>query len=175
MKMTTRTLDMACVTGLLALALLGAFWVVKSSQAMAGRVSRHNQAVIQRRGELKTAQAVLGRLDVALKQNENALEELRERLPESHSAGEFLGDLDAVMARHGVDLSEMTPGTPVHEELCVRTPLQLACRGQFGGLHAVLYEIETMQRLVRIDRASIRRDSLAGKCYMDAACSVYGR
>lgn len=175
MNVNLRTLDIACVAGLLALALGGGVIAAKSAGASAGRVERWNAAVRARLEELGEAQSVLAAFDRAVQSNQAALDALRERLPESRSMGDFLSSLDAVARRNEVDLSQVTPGSAVAGELCQRMPVQFKCRGAFASLYAVLHELETMPRLVRVDRVTISRSSLAGPCGMDVACSVYGR
>jgi len=173
--MRTKTLDAACLGGLLALAIGGSFVVAGIASAEARRIERHNAAIEARSQELKQAQSVLAKLDGALRSNQSALDALRERLPESGEMGRLLSGLDAVARRNSVDLSQLTPGTAVDGELCRKTSLQLKCRGPFSGLHALLYELETMPRLVRVERVNISRNALKDTCTMDVACSVYSR
>jgi len=172
---SVQTLDLACVAGLVAFALVGGYVTVRSASSTAHRVEQRNQAVEARLAELKRAQAALDQLDVALRANQSALETLRKRLPESQGIGQFLAGLDAMMARNDVTLRNVTPGNPIAEELCTRTPLVLTCRGTFANLHAVLRELEQMDRLVRVDQASISGHAPASGCEMSASCSVYGR
>ena len=173
--MGIRTIDVACLAGLLALALGGGLAGVRSARTKAESVDRQNKAVEVRLAELKQARSVLGVFDRALRSNQTSLEALRERLPQSRGIGDFLADMDRLMTRNKVSLSNVTPGAPVAEELCTRRPLNFSCRGTFANLHAVLYGLERMSRLVRVDQVSISRDSLSSDCEMNASCSVYGR
>ncbi len=175
MHINLRTLDIACLAGLAALALGGGFTVTRSVKNRAVRLDRDRRAVEVLRAECEKAEGVLGRLDAALRVNQHALEALRKRLPEAETIGAFLADLDALAGRAGVKVSTVTPGRPVAEELCMRTPFAFSCEGSFEGIHALLSGLENMDRLVRVARVTITKPSPSDRCNMDVACNVYGR
>jgi Tfp pilus assembly protein PilO len=175
MRSKKELLDVACLIGLIALVALGSVAAVKLAVAKTKSAAREQRAVVVRLAEINKANAVLERLNAAIGVNEAALTRLRTRLPESQALGNFLTDLDGMMDRSGVDLSKITPGVPVAETLCKRTPLRFSCHGAFPDLHAVLYGLETQERVVRIDQVTLSKGDLPGKCKMEVSCSVYGR
>lgn len=175
MKLNAKTLDMACIAGFLVFAVGGSVLALRSARAYAGRVAHRNRSVEERIVELKKAQAVLDRLELALRSNEAALAALRRRLPDSLGVGQFLSSLHAVMTRHDVELSKVTPGDTAAHDLYRKTAMSFRCRGAFADLHAVMYELETMERLVRIEGVSIGGGAAGRSCSMDVACSVYSR
>jgi len=175
MHISIRTLDIACLTGFLALALGGGFLAATSVRAKADRIDRGTKAAEALLGELKRAQDALGRLDGVLKANQTALEALRTRLPESDPIGGFLADLDALARQADAKVNKVSPGQSVREDICMRTPLAFSCEGFFAGLHAALHGLERMNRLVRVERVSMSRSSESSRCSMEITCSVYGR
>ena len=175
MQIGLRTIDAACLVGLIALAAGGSVVAVESGHRKADRIARDNQASEARLGDLGKAQSVVDRLDMELKANQATLETLRKRLPESQQIGEFLADLDALAGKAGVNINKVEPGASVPGDICARTPLAFSCQGPFASLHGLLYGLESMERLVRIESVSMNRASLAGACRMDIRCSVYGR
>jgi Tfp pilus assembly protein PilO len=127
-----------------------------------------------RQAELSKAQTILSALDRALMSNQAALESLRTRLPGREAMGGFLSRLDRLASQYRVELRSIQPGAPVREELCIRTPVRFACQGAFVDLHALVYNLEVMDRLVRIDSLNISSETGEESCRMDVACSVYG-
>ncbi len=175
MRNDTRTLDMVCCAGLIALAIGGTIAALKSVAARADVFDRQREAAEMRLRELNQAQTTLGRLSDVLKVNQTALETLQKRLPESERIGQFLADLDALAGRHGVRVNNVRPGRAIREEICTRTPLSFSCEGRFSDLHALLYGLESMERLVRIEEVDMVRDSLETGCTLDVKCNVYMR
>ena len=175
MQLNKRILDSLCLAGLITLILVGSVVCVKLAVVRVKSVQQKTRVIDDYVTQLKKAQTVRGRLNSAIAANEAALTQIRTRLPESESMGMFLADLDAMMDKNKVDLSKVTPGSPVSEALCRRTPLSFSCRGNFTNLHAVLYGLETQQRVVLVDKVSIVGGASPGECAMDVSCSVYGR
>ena len=175
MYLSIRTLNIACLTGFLALAIGGGFGVARCAKAKADRIERDKKAVEVLRVGLNKAQDALVRLDSTLGANQTALDMLRERLLTSEPIGGFLAGLDAVASKADVKVKQVAPGQSVREEICTRTPLAFACEGSFAGLHAVLYGLERADRLVRVEQFSISRSSPSNRCSMNVTCSVYGR
>ncbi len=175
MYLNIRTLNVACLAGFLALALGGSVTAARSAKAKAARMDRDQKAVEVLLGDLRKAESTLVRLDASLKANQTALETLRQRLPEVEPIGGFLADLDALANKADVKVNKVAPGPCVPEGICTRTPLAFSGEGSFAGLHGVLYGLERMDRLVRVERVSITRRSPSGPCSMDITCSVYGR
>ncbi len=174
MHIGIRTLNAACLAGFVTLAAGGGFVAVWSARAKADRMARENLAAQRLLGEYRKAQSALARLDASLKANQIALETLRKRLPESEPIGRFLADLDALVREANVKVNKLTPGQSVQETICTRTPLAFSCEGSFAGLHAVVHGLEHMDRLMHVERVSIRGGYPSNRCSMDIACSVYG-
>lgn len=175
MDIGIRTLDIACLAVFAALAVGGGFVVVKTANAKADRLDREKNAVQVQLAELGKGRVALSRLNVVLNANKAALDSMMKRLPETEQIGDFLAEFDALAAKASVGISKVAQGQSVREEICTRTPISLSCQGSFESLHALLYGLENMNRIVRVERVSINRASLAESCRMDIACSVYGR
>lgn len=175
MTFSVRQFDVACLIGLFALTLLGGAATVQTAVVKNRRVARRNAALAAQLAAAQQAESVRDRLNSIMHADEAALESLRARLPESRGIGAFLARLDAIMDRHQVDLGEVTPGRPVREELFTQTSLSFSCRGTFASLHAVLYDLEHLDQLVRVTRVSISRGSLSEDCEMSVQCRVYER
>jgi len=175
MRMHTNTLDVTCLAGLLALTLVAGVGGMKVVSARAAAANRQEKALQASQKELAEAQTVLSSLQRAIQANQPALERLYQRLPETQSMGDFLFELDAMISRNRVALSQVAPQTPVAEVLSIRTPLQFSCRGSFLDLHTVLYSLENQTRVVRVNQVTLRRGSSEQECMMDVVCDVYGR
>lgn len=170
-----QTLDGACLAGLVVLVLAGSLVAAKTVSAHRKSIASRNAAVEKRLAELKEALGVLETLERAVRSNQSALDTLRTRLPQAQGMGDFLASLDRAARRNRLELSTVQPGSVVREEWCGRTPVGITCRGAFTNLHAFLYQLETMERLVRVESVAIHGGSPTEPCGMTVSCSVYER
>ena len=99
MRITCKSLDVACLSGLVVLAVGGGVLAVRSAGGHAKRMESRNESVEARIGQLREAQLALSRLDRALRANRSALDALRRRLPESEAMGGFLSNLGRIQFR----------------------------------------------------------------------------
>jgi Tfp pilus assembly protein PilO len=148
---------------------------MKSVPARARIVADRNAAVLARLDDLRAASRVLETLDAALRSNQSAFDTLRMRLPQSPGMGDFLANLDRTARNNGLELSTVQPGSVVREEWCVRTPVSFTCRGAFANLHTFLFQLENMERLVRVEELTISGGGRSEPRMMTVSCSVYGR
>jgi Tfp pilus assembly protein PilO len=174
-KFDVKTLDIICMTGLLALVLGGSFVALKSIRSNSMRADQRHAAIEKSVSQLAQAEAVLSTITQVVESNQAALDTLRERLPESSTMGDFLSRLDALAQQNSINLSSVTPGETKAEELCSKTRVQFECSGSFNNLHSFLYNLETLPRLVRIDQTTITRTSPDRPSSMDVTCNVYSR
>ncbi len=175
MHLSIRTLNVACLAGFLALGLGGLVVVAAAANAKANRIERSNKAADSLLDGLKKAQSTLSQLDAILGENQAAAEKVSKRLTESEVIGGFLADLDALASEADVKINKVASGQPVAEEVYTRTPITFSCEGSFAGLHSLLYRLERMDRLVRVEQVSISRRPPSSRCSMNVLCSVYGR
>ncbi len=175
MHLSIRTLNVACLAGFLALVLGGLVVVASAARAKANRIEHSNKVADSLLGGLMEAQSTLSLLDAILMENQAAAEKVSKKLPESEVIGGFLADLDALASKADVKINKVTSGQPVAEEVYTRTPITFSCDGSFAELHSLLYRLERMDRLVRVEQISISRRSPSSRCSMNVLCSVYGR
>ncbi len=175
MHLSIRTLTIACLAGFLALALGGLVVVAAAARAKANRIERSNKVADSLLDGLTEAQSTLSQLDAILRENQAAAEKVSKKLPESEVIGGFLADLDALASKADVKVNKVTSGQSVAEEVYTRTPITFSCEGSFAGLHSLLFRLERMDRLVRVEQVSISRRAPSSRYEMNAQCSVYGR
>lgn len=176
MQITAKTLDIACLSVFVIVAIGGGYLVANSVASQARRTTQHIQNMEGLLWKLGEAERALATVETAVQANQDALEALRKRLPESRDMGEFLSALDEVTKRNGVVLSKVAPGETVANELCHRIAVQFHCKGAFADLHATLHGIETMERIVQIEQVSISGGGAPGaQCSMDVSCGVFSQ
>ena len=72
--------------------------------------------------------------------------------------GDFLQDLASRATRCGLEPSEIRPGETIGVEGIYAMPLAFAVRGKGSAVYALIREVETMKRMTRIDRFSVKAD-----------------
>jgi len=175
MRVNRRTVDWMCaglVVVTVALAATTAFSVLaRQRQRLQAQKALADQAL----EECGRAQAALGRLRSALSDAQDDLREMDEKVPESGRIGTFLARIDALMKQKHVVLVDLQPQASLAGEFYAKTPVRMSCSGAFAELHALLYELETMPRFVRMESVVMTRNPAAERCNMQLEISLFER
>ena len=125
--------------------------------------------------ECNRAQTVLARLRAALTAAQEDFRELDEKVPQSGRIGAFLASIDGLMQQKRVVLVDIQPQPSIVDEFYTRTPVRMSCSGAFADIHALLYELETMPRFVRMESVVIARSPVSDQCNMQLDICLFER
>jgi Tfp pilus assembly protein PilO len=124
---------------------------------------------------LKSAEENFENLNTLLADTKRELEFLDKRIPVSVNIGEVLKEIDYFMQDRKITLSSLQPLPPVEEKLYTKIPIRLMFEGSFASIYHLLYDLETMNRMLVAENMSITRRNLDDKCRAEITVSVYQR
>ncbi len=100
-------------------------------------------------------------------------EGLERRLPKSIELGEFLQEINLVLAAGKLRHQSTEPGKPKSEELFHTLPIKMKFQGSYLALADLLQSIHHMQRLTRIGKLTIKRLPKSGELSIEAHLNIY--
>ena len=175
MNVKISTLDRICLAVVLCLSLAGGFWAVSLSVKHQEKIRQENNLLSERLKDLNSAETNLQQLRAALDTTRRELGYLNERIPETPKMGEFLKNVDSLIKQRKVGLLNLQPQPVVQEEFYDRIPIQLRLLGSFVNIYQLLCDLETMNRMVVLEKITITKIRQAMECQVDLTACVFTR
>ena len=175
MNLDIKILDRICFVLVVIVSLVCAYWVVKQSGKQRREITQEDQIISKRVKELKSAEENFEQLNQLLKETKKELESMDKRIPMSADIGGVLKQLDALVKNRNIVLLSLQPLPMVEEKLYTKIPIRLMFEGSFGNIYNLLYDLETMNRMLVTESMTISRPNLNNSCQVDLAASVFQR
>lgn len=155
---------------------VGAMFVVCVYQPRSEAIDQLNRMAAQRRQQLDAEQSTARHLPEV----EAEVARLRTRLaglkqvPAHTDLGDFLGDIHKYSQQSLLQKLDVQPGVPRKADLYLEQPIALNFEGDFLGVFEFLRQIETSQRLTRIQSVSVHSiPSRPGAVKVEMSVSIY--
>lgn len=87
--------------------------------------------------------------------------------------GEFVKQIHALTKLRKVKLVSLQPLPPVKEEVYNRIPIRLLSVGSFTDIHHLLWDLETMDRVVVMEKIVISRPDINQRCQVNLTAIVF--
>ncbi|MCG6946980.1 MAG: type II secretion system protein M [Deltaproteobacteria bacterium] len=168
-------LDQICISLVIIVSLICGYWVAKTTFKQRWQLRQENEIISKAIIELKSAKENFENLNVLLKDTKTELEFLDKRIPRSVNIGQVLKEIDLLMKDRNILLVSLQPLPPVEEKLYTKIPIRLMFEGSFASIYNLLYDLETMNRMLVAEDMSISRRNLDEKCHAVITASVYQR
>jgi Tfp pilus assembly protein PilO len=123
--------------------------------------------------EVNLAATSLEELKAVLAETKKELHYLNERIPESGKIGLLLKQIDSLMKQRKIALISLQP-LPVREEkIYLKNPIQLKFTGNFVDIYHLLHDLETMNRIVVMEKLAISRQERSEQCRVELMVNVF--
>jgi len=123
--------------------------------------------------EVNLAATNLEELKAVLAETKKELNYLNERIPESGKIGLLLKQIDSLMKQRKIALTSLQP-LPVREEkIYLKNPIQLKFTGNFVDIYHLLHDVETMNRIVVMEKLAISRQESSDQCRVELMVNVF--
>jgi Tfp pilus assembly protein PilO len=175
MNISVKTLDRIGFSLVISLAFICGYWVVKDSSSKHRQLRQDNEIVSKSLDQLKSAEDNFKNINLLMSQTKKELEFLDKRIPKSVNIGEVLKEIDSSTKKRKVTLMSMQPMAGVEEKLYTKIPIKLMVRGSFVDIYNLLYDFETMNRMLVAENMTISRSNLAEDCQAELTANVYQR
>jgi len=167
--------DQICISLVIIVSLICGYWVMNRTIKQRWQLRQENEIISKALIELKSAEENFENLNALLADTKTELEFLNKRIPVSVNIGEVLKEIDYFMNNRKIILLSMQPLPPVEEKLYTKIPIRLMFEGSFASIYHLLYDLETMNRMLVAENMSITRRNLDEKCQAEITASVYQR
>jgi Tfp pilus assembly protein PilO len=173
MRLNVRNLDRLCLTMVILFSLGCIAWSLYNGVNQYRAVQQENERMSREQRDLNLAEANLQNLKAVLHGARDDIRVLNERIPESAKIGKFLKQLDVMIKARKITLITVLPQTPVKGSLFTKTPIRLVLSGSFPNLYRLLYDLETMNRLVMVEKLLISKPYGIPECRAELTALVY--
>lgn len=173
MAFSIKNLDRICLFIILLLSGAGVFWIVGQGVKLDMQVRKEKDLLANRQKNLSIAESNLQQLNAALAATQKEIVSLNERVPDSTDIGKFLKELDALINRRNVYLINVQPMSKVKERQFARTPVRIIFQGTFMNIYHLLYDLETMKRMLVMEKMNISRSGQGANCRVDLTANIF--
>ena len=170
-----KILDRICLFIVITLSFICGYWIINSVIKKHSQLLQEDEIVLKNLDELKSAEQNLQRLNHLLEDTKIELELLDKRIPKSANIGEVLKEVNYLMKKRNISLLSMQPLPMLEEKIYSKIPIRLMFEGSFGNIYNLLYDFETMNRMLVTEKMSITRSNLDDSCQAELTASVYQR
>jgi Tfp pilus assembly protein PilO len=170
-----KRLDQVCIALVIIVSLICGYWVMNRTIKQRWQLRQENEIISKTLIELKSAEENFENLNALLADTKRELEFLDKRIPISVNIGQVLKEIDYLMNDRKIILLSLQPLPPVEEKLYTKIPIRLMFEGSFASIYHLLYDLETMNRMLVAEDMDISRRSLDEQCQAVLTASVYQR
>lgn len=175
MNFNIKTLDRVCLVLVVTVSLVFGYVTVNWTFKQHRLLQQENELLAKRLKDLNLAETNLEHLKKVLDAARKELNFLNERIPVSAKIGEFLKNVNLLVKERNVNLISLHPQVIVEEKHCNRIPIRMMFEGPFASVYQLLYDLETMNRMVVMEKMQITKSKEDQKCLVDLTASVFER
>jgi len=175
MALKIHTLDRVCLASIITVSLAFGYWTANWTFKQHRLLRQENDLFAKKLKDLNLAETNLQHLKKVLDTARKELNILNERIPESSKIGEFLKHVNELVKERNVNLISLQPQSVIEEKHCNRIPILLVFEGSFGSVYQLLYDLETMNRMVVTETMQMTKADKAQVCRVNMTASVFER
>jgi Tfp pilus assembly protein PilO len=151
------------------------YWTVSYGNKQRRQIKQEEEIFSKRLKDLNLADTNLQRLKAVLDATRLELKTLNERIPEKANMGEFLKKVDSLMKEKQLVLIQLEPQSPVEYKLYTRIPIRLLFKGSFVNTYRLIYDLETINRKLVIEKINMTKSNADKECRVDVTAAVFTR
>ena len=175
MTLSMKKSDRICLVIIVIVSLICGYWVAMRVVKQERRIRQENDLLSRKSTDLNLAEMRLQELKKAWDDRRKESETLNERIPETAQIGKFLRRLDSLIKERDIVLISLKPLPTVKEIRYARIPIRLMFKGAFADIYHLLYDFETMNRVLVMEKMIISKPDRDKLCRVDLTISVFER
>jgi Tfp pilus assembly protein PilO len=175
MTLDLKKLDRTCLVVVVIVTLACAYWVASLGIKARKQIREENEVISRTLKDLNVAETNLQQLKAVLNTTRKELEKSNERIPEAGRFGQFLKQIDVLMKGREIELISLQPLPTVQEKRYTKIPFQLIFKGAFLDIYNLFRDLETMNRLIIMEKVTITRSKIETPCRVDLTASAFER
>jgi Tfp pilus assembly protein PilO len=168
-----KDVDRICFAASAVIVLICGYWLASLSFRQEKLYQQQKDLLIKQTNDVNVAEKNIEQLKATTRATAEQLASLNRQLPEDAQIGLFLKQLDSLMKVRGVVLISIQPQSVIREKLFQKIPIRVSCKGPFVNLYRLLQDLDTMDRLVVMDRATMVKLDQLGYCQLDMTALIF--
>ena len=173
MTLNLKNLDRLCLCTVVIICVFCGYWVAKQGIRQRQQIHRENDLLARKLQDLNLAKINLQGLGTRLDKVAADLKILNEKVPQTAEIGLFLKNVDALMTSLNLVMINVQPFPAVKEKLYTRIPIQLTFTGAFMDSYRLLWKLETMNRLLVMEKINISQSHVDEPCRVDLTANIF--
>jgi len=170
-----KKLDRICLGLVIIIPILIGYGVLQMGIKQQMAIREGKNLLLRQMNDLKMAEGNMQQLKAGLDATRVNLQGLNERIPEKSEMGTLLKELDGLIRKRGIVLVTVQPQAPVKEKLYTKIPVRLVFQGSFFNIYRLFQDLESMQRLMVMEKVTIGTTDLMRDCQVDMTALIFER
>ena len=170
-----KIIDRSCLALVIVAFLLSAFWQFNRGLKEEKLFLGEKDKLTRQAADKRLTEEDIEKMRSSVKSSADEVAKLNTQIPEDADIGTFLKQLAGFMNTRQVGLISVQPQQAVKEKLCLKIPVRVICRGPFVNLYGLLCDLDTMGRLVVVERMSLGKPGETGYCQLEMNLLVFAR
>ncbi len=175
MILSMKKLDRVCLIIVVIISVICSYLVVCHVAKQKRQIRQENDLLSKKIKDLDLADTNLENLREVLESTRRELKVINEQIPETAKIGTFLKNIDSLMKERKVELINIEPLSTIKERNYTRIPVSLKFEGTFVDTYNLLHDLETMNRMLVMEKINIAKSNIDKQCQVDLTASVFER
>ena len=172
MTFSLKNLDRTCLTLVVLVMIAGGYWLFNYHIKDQRRITKETELASRRSTELSIVEENLHLLKKALNMKRDRFKALHQQTTETPDIGSFLKELNRFIEKNKIGLISIRPMPPLKEDHYTRLPVQLVCKGSFGGIFELLRDLEGMKKTVLMEKMAVSRPNVEQACGLELTATI---
>jgi len=175
MTISIKNLDRICLFVVIVVSGICGYWVVRQGARQQMHIQQENKLFAANLTDLSQADSNLQLLKDVLNDTRREIKNLGERVPKSAEIGKFLKQIDSLIKQRKIVLITLQPLAKVKEWHYNKIPIRLILKGAFNNIYKLLTDIETMNRMLVVEKMAVSKTSGENVCRADLTVFIFER
>ncbi len=165
--------DRFCLLIVVVVSVVFGYCIVSNVSKQKRRILQEKDLISEKLKKLNLAEANLENLKKFLDDTKKELKVINDQIPKTAKIGMLLRDVDSLMKEREELLINIEPLPPIMESHYKRIPIRMEFKGSFENTYKILYDLETMNRLLVMEKIKIFKSNVDQHCKVDLTTSVF--
>ena len=170
-----KKINLACLAAVIVTTLLTSVLCGMNLVGQWRHIREENNVISKNKIDLNRAEANLQQLTSLLDETRHQLALAGERIPAMAEIGTFVKQLQDRISARDILLLNVVPMPAVEKGQYKKVPIKLEVSGSFVNIFQLLYDLETMRRIIRVEDLAIVKSEAGNQCIARLTACVFER
>jgi Tfp pilus assembly protein PilO len=173
MNLNIKAIDIGCIILLVAAVAVGGFLIQNNFSQNFSQIKLGKEQLFEKKNRLKLETKNLAQLRSQFQNQEEELQRLNKRVPETSKIGDLLTELHTFVGQRNTTLIDFNHKPPQDFERYKRIPVQISVQGDFLNIYRLIHDLETLNRVFIFEQIVIKKEEENKNCQAILMASVF--